>query len=176
MTSLLPLLLPHPAALQDCPGQIELYSHLSVFKTFVDYLKRDGWQICVVSASGGVAAAYGSAGCSGRRECITGACMSACDSCRPCCCSVSFHCTSSADLLPGLSVHLGDAQVHRRHAAGGGRQSWTRRAWAMDAAWTPSLRKPESTRTKQLCRAAGMHLSLAHSLTCRFRRPHCRRR
>lgn len=35
--------------LQDCPGQIELYSHLSVFKTFVDYLKRDGWQICVVS-------------------------------------------------------------------------------------------------------------------------------
>jgi GTPase SAR1 family protein len=32
----------------DCPGQIELYSHLSVFKTFVDYLKRDGWQICVV--------------------------------------------------------------------------------------------------------------------------------
>lgn len=38
-----------PLAAQDCPGQIELYSHLSVFKTFVDYLKRDGWQICVVS-------------------------------------------------------------------------------------------------------------------------------
>jgi GTPase SAR1 family protein len=33
----------------DCPGQIELYSHLSVFRTFVEYLKRDGWQICVVS-------------------------------------------------------------------------------------------------------------------------------
>jgi hypothetical protein len=32
----------------DCPGQIELYSHLSVFRTFVDDLKRDGWQICVV--------------------------------------------------------------------------------------------------------------------------------
>jgi hypothetical protein len=32
----------------DCPGQIELYSHLTVFRTFVDYLKRDGWQICVV--------------------------------------------------------------------------------------------------------------------------------
>jgi hypothetical protein len=32
----------------DCPGQIELYSHLSVFRTFVEYLKRDGWQICVV--------------------------------------------------------------------------------------------------------------------------------
>lgn len=23
----------------DCPGQIELYNHLSVFKTFVEYLK-----------------------------------------------------------------------------------------------------------------------------------------
>ena len=33
----------------DCPGQIELYSHLSVFRTFVDYLKRTGWQVCVVS-------------------------------------------------------------------------------------------------------------------------------
>ncbi len=41
---------PPPCRLQDCPGQIELYSHLSVFKTFVDYLKRDGWQICVVRA------------------------------------------------------------------------------------------------------------------------------
>lgn len=26
----------------DCPGQIELYNHLSVFKTFVDFLKRVG--------------------------------------------------------------------------------------------------------------------------------------
>ncbi|GAB4822828.1 hypothetical protein N2152v2_009874 [Parachlorella kessleri] len=32
----------------DCPGQIELYSHLTVFRTFVDYLKKDGWQICAV--------------------------------------------------------------------------------------------------------------------------------
>eukprot|EP00983_Pelagomonas_calceolata_P093637 1157797-Pelagomonas_calceolata.AAC.4 len=24
----------------DCPGQIELYNHLSVFKTFVDFLKQ----------------------------------------------------------------------------------------------------------------------------------------
>lgn len=36
----------------DCPGQIELYSHLSVFRTFVDYLRRDGWQVCAVSAPG----------------------------------------------------------------------------------------------------------------------------
>jgi hypothetical protein len=28
----------------DCPGQIELYNHLSVFKTFVDFLKQArGW-------------------------------------------------------------------------------------------------------------------------------------
>ena len=32
----------------DCPGQIELYSHLSMFKSFVDYLKADGWSVCVV--------------------------------------------------------------------------------------------------------------------------------
>jgi hypothetical protein len=24
----------------DCPGQIELYNHLSIFRSFVDYLKR----------------------------------------------------------------------------------------------------------------------------------------
>ena len=36
----------------DCPGQIELYSHLSVFRTFVDYLRRDGWQVCAVSRPG----------------------------------------------------------------------------------------------------------------------------
>ncbi len=24
----------------DCPGQIELYNHLSVFKSFVEFLKR----------------------------------------------------------------------------------------------------------------------------------------
>lgn len=32
----------------DCPGQIELYSHVSVFRTFVDFLKRDGWNVCAV--------------------------------------------------------------------------------------------------------------------------------
>lgn len=32
----------------DCPGQIELYSHLTVFRTFVEYLRRDGWQVCAV--------------------------------------------------------------------------------------------------------------------------------
>ena len=32
----------------DCPGQIELYSHLSVFRTFVNFLKQDGWQVVVV--------------------------------------------------------------------------------------------------------------------------------
>ena len=32
----------------DCPGQIELYSHLSMFKTFVDFLKADGWSVCIV--------------------------------------------------------------------------------------------------------------------------------
>ncbi|GFR41654.1 hypothetical protein Agub_g2396 [Astrephomene gubernaculifera] len=32
----------------DCPGQIELYNHLSVFRTFVDFLKSDGWSVCVV--------------------------------------------------------------------------------------------------------------------------------
>jgi GTPase SAR1 family protein len=32
----------------DCPGQIELYSHLTVFRTLADYLKREGWQVCAV--------------------------------------------------------------------------------------------------------------------------------
>ncbi|GIL85989.1 hypothetical protein Vretimale_9027 [Volvox reticuliferus] len=32
----------------DCPGQIELYNHLSVFRSFVDFLKNGGWSICVV--------------------------------------------------------------------------------------------------------------------------------
>ncbi len=26
----------------DCPGQIELYNHLNVFKTFVDFLRKVG--------------------------------------------------------------------------------------------------------------------------------------
>lgn len=32
----------------DCPGQIELYSHISVFRSFVDFLKRDGWSVAAV--------------------------------------------------------------------------------------------------------------------------------
>ncbi len=32
----------------DCPGQIELYSHVTVFRSFVDYLKRDGWNLAAV--------------------------------------------------------------------------------------------------------------------------------
>ena len=38
----------------DCPGQIELYSHLSVFRTFVEFLHRDGWQICAVRGGRGL--------------------------------------------------------------------------------------------------------------------------
>ena len=29
----------------DCPGQIELYSHVTVFRTLVDFLKNRGWQV-----------------------------------------------------------------------------------------------------------------------------------
>jgi hypothetical protein len=32
----------------DCPGEIELYSHLSVFRTLVSYLQRNGWHVCAV--------------------------------------------------------------------------------------------------------------------------------
>lgn len=32
----------------DCPGQIELYSHVSVFKTLTNYLKINGWNVCAV--------------------------------------------------------------------------------------------------------------------------------
>lgn len=32
----------------DCPGQIELYSHVNVFRSFVDFLRKDGWQVCAV--------------------------------------------------------------------------------------------------------------------------------
>lgn len=32
----------------DCPGQIELYSHVSSFRSIVDFLKAHGWQVCVV--------------------------------------------------------------------------------------------------------------------------------
>jgi GTPase SAR1 family protein len=37
----------------DCPGQIELYSHLTVFQTFVQTLKNDGWTVgCVYCLDG----------------------------------------------------------------------------------------------------------------------------
>merc|ERR1711959_732936 len=32
----------------DCPGQIELYTHVSVFRTIVNYLQKSGWHICGV--------------------------------------------------------------------------------------------------------------------------------
>ena len=32
----------------DCPGQIELYSHVTIFRSFVDYLRRDGWSLAAV--------------------------------------------------------------------------------------------------------------------------------
>jgi hypothetical protein len=30
------------------PGQIELYSHVSAFRSLVDFLKADGWSVCAV--------------------------------------------------------------------------------------------------------------------------------
>jgi hypothetical protein len=30
------------------PGQIELYSHVSAFRSLVDFLKADGWAVCAV--------------------------------------------------------------------------------------------------------------------------------
>ncbi|QDZ18114.1 GPN-loop GTPase [Chloropicon primus] len=32
----------------DCPGQIELYSHVPAFKRFVQYLRDRGWSVCAV--------------------------------------------------------------------------------------------------------------------------------
>jgi Conserved hypothetical ATP binding protein len=32
----------------DCPGQIELFTHIPVLRTFVDYLKNDGWNVCAI--------------------------------------------------------------------------------------------------------------------------------
>eukprot|EP01025_Chloroclados_australasicus_P039876 TRINITY_DN41513_c0_g1_i1.p1 TRINITY_DN41513_c0_g1~~TRINITY_DN41513_c0_g1_i1.p1 ORF type:complete len:280 (-),score=42.93 TRINITY_DN41513_c0_g1_i1:303-1142(-) len=32
----------------DCPGQIELYSHIPCLKQFLEYLQRDGWTVCAV--------------------------------------------------------------------------------------------------------------------------------
>ena len=32
----------------DCPGQIELYSHVPAFKKFVEYLQGQGWSLCAV--------------------------------------------------------------------------------------------------------------------------------
>ena len=35
----------------DCPGQIELYSNTSVFRTFVQYLQTNGWLVCNASCA-----------------------------------------------------------------------------------------------------------------------------
>lgn len=32
----------------DCPGQIEFYSHVPVFRTLIDYLQKNGWKVCAV--------------------------------------------------------------------------------------------------------------------------------
>lgn len=32
----------------DCPGQIELYSHVPVFRTLVNFLQRGGWRVCTI--------------------------------------------------------------------------------------------------------------------------------
>jgi hypothetical protein len=32
----------------DCPGEIELFTHVSVFKTLVDFLQRNGWRVCTI--------------------------------------------------------------------------------------------------------------------------------
>lgn len=34
--------------LLDCPGQIELFTHIPVLRTLVDFMKNDGWNICAV--------------------------------------------------------------------------------------------------------------------------------
>jgi GTPase SAR1 family protein len=34
--------------LLDCPGQVELYSHLGVFPAIVSYLRREGWTVAAV--------------------------------------------------------------------------------------------------------------------------------
>ena len=35
----------------DCPGQIELYSHSSVFRSLVKYLQNNGWSVRCSSAA-----------------------------------------------------------------------------------------------------------------------------
>jgi hypothetical protein len=32
----------------DCPGQIELFTHISAIRTLLNYLQEKGWQICIV--------------------------------------------------------------------------------------------------------------------------------
>jgi GPN-loop GTPase len=34
--------------LLDCPGQIELFTHIPVLRTVVDYMKNAGWNVCAV--------------------------------------------------------------------------------------------------------------------------------
>ena len=87
----------------DCPGQIELYSHLSVFKTFVEFLKRDGWQICVVCAGGRRVGRSGDAREVGGRSPVGSpdACLAP-----PVPTSTSRYITHAAGVLLRLPVHL----------------------------------------------------------------------
>jgi hypothetical protein len=39
---------PHPSITAPPKGQIELYNHVSAFRSLVDFLKADGWSVCVV--------------------------------------------------------------------------------------------------------------------------------
>ena len=32
----------------DCPGQIELFTHIPVLRTLIDYMKSGGWNVCAV--------------------------------------------------------------------------------------------------------------------------------
>lgn len=34
--------------LLDCPGQIELFTHIPVLRTLVDFMRNDGWNVCAV--------------------------------------------------------------------------------------------------------------------------------
>jgi GPN-loop GTPase len=32
----------------DCPGQIELFTHIPVLRTLLDYMRNGGWNVCAV--------------------------------------------------------------------------------------------------------------------------------
>lgn len=34
--------------LLDCPGQIELFTHIPVLRTLIDFMRNDGWNVCAV--------------------------------------------------------------------------------------------------------------------------------